>query len=118
MKVEDLMFVGFNSRAAALDRQTGDVVWQWKAPSGSGFVSVLLDGERLFVAVQGYTYCLDPVTGQQLWFNPMKGFGMGVTSLAGTRGQSASALLAQAGAQQAAAASAASSGAAGSTVSS
>ncbi len=113
MSVEDLVFVGFNSRVAALDRQTGDIVWQWKASDGSGFVTLLLDGDRLFVAVQGYTYCLDPATGQQLWLNPMKGFGTGVTSLAGSRGQSSSALLAQAAAQQAAAGAAAGGRAAG-----
>ncbi len=104
MKVEDFVFVGFHSRVAALDRQTGDIVWKWKASSGSGFVSLLLDGDRLIVAVQGYTYCLDPATGQQLWLNPMKGFGIGITSLAGSTGQSSSALLAQAAARHAAAA--------------
>ena len=112
MKIEDFVFVGFNSRVAALDRQTGDIVWQWKASNGSGFVSLLLDGDRLFAAVKGYTYCLDPATGQQLWLNPMKGFGLGVTSLVSSRGQSSTGLLAQAAASAAAASAAAGGGAA------
>ena len=41
----DLVFAGFNSRVAALDRQTGEIVWQWKSPKGrSSHVAVLLDG--------------------------------------------------------------------------
>jgi len=30
----------------------------------------------------GYTYCLDPQTGEQRWYNELKGFGSGVTSIA------------------------------------
>lgn len=40
------------------------------------------------VSVQGYTYCLDPVTGEQRWFNELEGMGVGVASLASVRGGS------------------------------
>ena len=96
MNVEDVVLVGFNKRVAALDRETGDIVWQWKASQGSGFVSLVLDEDRLFVAVNGYTYCLDPFTGQELWSNPLKGFGTGATSLATSRGHSNYSLLGEA----------------------
>lgn len=112
MNVQDLLFVGFNSRLAALDQRTGDIVWQWKAPDGSGYVSPLLDGGRLFVAVNGYTYCLEAATGQQLWVNKMKGFGYGTTALVSAKGSTPHSLLGQAAAEAAAAAS--SSAAAGS----
>ena len=102
MYVEDMLFVAFNKQVAALDAATGQIIWQWKAPKGSGFVSLLLDGERLFVAVHGYTYCLDAVNGDPVWANPMKGFGVGVTSLTNSRGQSEQAFLGAAAAQQAA----------------
>ncbi len=85
-KLDDLVFVGFNARVAALDRYSGNVVWQWKAPKGTGFVSLHLDGDRLIVSVQGYTYCLDPLFGQEVWSNPLKGFGLGIASLASARG--------------------------------
>jgi outer membrane protein assembly factor BamB len=84
--LDQLIFVGFNSRVAALDRANGNLIWQWRSPKGSGYTTVLLDGDRLIVSVAGYTYCLDPQTGQQLWFNELKGFGTGVTSLASVRG--------------------------------
>ena len=91
----ELVFVGFNGNAAALDRRSGEVMWRWDAPKGSGYVSLLQDGDSLFAAVNGYTYCLDPRTGQQLWFNPMKGFGYGVTSIATAAGHTPHAQLAQ-----------------------
>ena len=107
MNVEDVVLVGFNKRVAALDRETGDIVWQWKASQGSGFVSLLLDDDRLFVAVNGYTYCLDPLTGQELWSNLLKGFGTGATSLATSRRHSNYSLLGEAERQAAASAAAA-----------
>lgn len=45
-------------------------------------MSVLVDGSPLFVTVNGYQYCLDALSGRQIWMNPMKGFGYGVTSIA------------------------------------
>ncbi len=89
--VMDLVFTGFNSRVIALDRWTGAVVWDWKAPKGrSPHVSVLLDGDRVIASVQGYTYCLDPLTGCLLWMNPLKGYGLGTASLASMYGNTGS----------------------------
>ena len=82
MNIGDLVFVGFNSRIAALNRETGELVWEWKAPKGTGYVVVLVDGDRLYASIYGYTYCLDPMTGTVLWFNELAGFGLGVPSLA------------------------------------
>ena len=66
MSTKDVIFVGFNKRVAALDRKTGEIIWQWKASDGHGFVSLLLDGDRLFVSVNGYMYCLEAATGKLL----------------------------------------------------
>jgi outer membrane protein assembly factor BamB len=98
--IRDLVFAGFNRRVFALDRYTGEVVWKWKAPEGTGFVTVLLDGDRLMVSVNGYMYCLDPLYGQVVWSNPLKGFGVGVTSLTSVHGSVNGAEAAAAAAQQ------------------
>lgn len=90
--VEDLVFVGFNSRVVALDRFDGHVVWEWRAPQGTGYVALLLDGDRLIASVQGYTYCLAPETGAELWRNPLTGRGLGVPCLTSSRGGMHSAL--------------------------
>jgi outer membrane protein assembly factor BamB len=84
--IDRLIFVGFNSRVVALDRDNGAVVWKWKSPSGMGIPAVLLDGDRLIVSVQGYTHCLDPASGEELWNNPLKGMGVGTPCLASARG--------------------------------
>ncbi len=102
MDIQGMLFVGFNKRVAALDRDSGNIVWQWTAPDGTGFVALLLDGDRLFASVNGYTYCLDPLNGNQLWANPMKGFGHGTATLATVRGHSSHAILGEAARQAAA----------------
>ncbi|UCD52692.1 MAG: PQQ-binding-like beta-propeller repeat protein [Phycisphaerales bacterium] len=82
---DSFVFVGLNSRVAALDRDTGQTQWQWRAPKphSGGYVSLLpLDGQHLIVSVNGYTYCLDPRTGAQVWANDLPGFGSQVASLA------------------------------------
>lgn len=99
--MNDVLYVGFNRRVAAIDQRSGAVIWQWTASHGTGFVSLLLEGEQLFVSVNGYLYALDARTGAQLWHNPMKGFGYGVTSLCSSRGRSGDALLGEAQAQAA-----------------
>jgi hypothetical protein len=56
MTVDQLIFVGFKGYAMALSRDTGEIVWSnnglW-----SGFVSMLLDGDRLIVSCNGYLSC-------------------------------------------------------------
>lgn len=47
---EGLVFVGFNGRVAALNRNTGKTVWQWKSPTPrTGYVSLLLLDESHLV---------------------------------------------------------------------
>jgi len=108
VELKNVVFVAFNSRISAVDRDNGNIIWTWKSPKGRGFVSLMLDGDRLIASIQGYTYCLDPHTGSQLWNQPFSGFGYGFTSLMSTRGAAdgepavAAAAAAAAAAQQAA----------------
>jgi outer membrane protein assembly factor BamB len=104
MTIDQLIFVGLNGYALALDRDTGQLVWS-NNQMKSGYVSLLLDGDRLIASTNGYIYCLDPLTGQILWHNPLSGFGMGApTALVSVRGQSSQTLIEQAAAAMAAAA--------------
>ncbi len=106
--IQDLVYVGLNKRVCAVDRYSGTIVWQWTATKGSGFVSLLLDGDRLMIAVGGYLYCLDPLYGQEVWSNPLKGYGHGIATMTSAHGMSGNAAAAaQIAAQQAAAASSA-----------
>jgi outer membrane protein assembly factor BamB len=95
MIIDQLIFVGFNGKAMALDRDTGEIVWTYNQMHG-GNVTFLLDGDRLIASTNGYIYCLDPLTGQILWHNPMKGCGWGIASLASVRGSSIQVVVQQA----------------------
>jgi outer membrane protein assembly factor BamB len=104
MTVEQLIFVGLNGYALALDRDTGEIVWTNREMK-SGYVTLLLDGDRLIASTNGYIFCLNPLTGAILWHNPLKGYGMGApTSLISVRGQISDVVLHQAAAAIAAAA--------------
>jgi outer membrane protein assembly factor BamB len=102
MTVNELIFVGLNGYAVALHRDTGEIVWS-NNELKSGYVTLLLDGDRLVVSTGGYLFCLDPLTGNLLWNNEMTGYGASApTALVSVRGQSQQVTM-QAAAQQAAA---------------
>jgi hypothetical protein len=89
--VNSLVFVGLNNRVAALDNRTGETMWTWGAskPWTRAYVSLLLLNDRQLIAsVNGYTYCLDPRTGRELWANDLPNFGNGVASIAAAGGHS------------------------------
>ena len=108
MNLDDMIFVGLNGYALALHRDTGEIIWS-NDQMKSGYVTLLLDGDRLIVSTNGYIYCLNPYTGAIVWNNPLRGYGMGApTSLVSVRGQSSQAIVEQAAAVNAAAAATAS----------
>jgi outer membrane protein assembly factor BamB len=108
ISIEQLVFVGLNGYALALDRDTGEIVWSNDKMKG-GYVTLLLDGDRLIASTNGYIFCLDPLTGAIRWQNPLKGYGIGTpTALVSVRGQISDVVIEQAAAAIAAAAAAAS----------
>src|SRR5262249_29435392 len=104
MKTQDLIFVGLNGRVAALESNTGEMIWEWRAPKGFGYVNLLVEPNVVVAASNGYVYGLDPKTGDQLWFNELKGYGLGVTSLASLSGSTSQPVVLQAAAADEAAA--------------
>jgi len=112
MTVDQLLFVGLNGYAVALDRDTGEIVWS-QEKMHSGYVTLLLDGDRLIVSTNGYMYCLDPLTGEILWHNPLKGYGSGPAHVISVRGQSSQVIMHHAAADAAARAASSSAGASG-----
>lgn len=94
--IDQLIFVGLNGYALALHRDTGELVWK-NGEMRSGYVTLLLDGDRLICSTNGYIYCLDPLTGKIRWHNPLKGFGQGTpTALTSVRGQASQTQIEQA----------------------
>jgi outer membrane protein assembly factor BamB len=84
----NLLFIGVKGSALALDRATGEIVWNTHL-SGSDFVYVTMADGALYASARGEMFCLDPPTGQIRWSNPLKGYGWGIVSIAtGDGGQS------------------------------
>ena len=87
MRIDQLIYVGLRGYVIALDRDTGRIVWNCSELK-SGPITLMLDGDRLIASTNGYIYCLDPLTGQVRWSNPLKGYGLGIAHLVSVRGQS------------------------------
>src|SRR4051812_12356100 len=104
MTVEDLIFIGLNGYAVALNRHTGEIGWS-NDQMKRGDVTLLLAFGRLIVSTNGYIYCLDPLTENIQWHNPLRGYGVGApTSLVSVRGQTSQTVIEQAAAAAAEAA--------------
>lgn len=93
MNKDQLLYVGIKGRILALNRTSGEEVWQGRM-KGSQMVSVLVDGDQVFGAASGEIYAFDATTGHLLWHNSLPGFGINLASLA-TVGSSSRALLQQ-----------------------
>jgi outer membrane protein assembly factor BamB len=81
MKTSDLVFIGIRGSVVVLNRATGEQVWATHL-RGSGFVNVVLQNEAVLASCDGEIYCLDPLTGNARWHNPLKGFGTGLATIA------------------------------------
>jgi PQQ-like domain len=81
MKTAQLVFVGIKGSVIALNRATGQQVWETRL-KGSSFVNVVLQDGAILAASCGEIFCLDPLTGTLMWHNPLKGFGVGLATIA------------------------------------
>jgi hypothetical protein len=86
MKTSDLVFIGIKGSVIALNRVTGAQVWAIHL-RGSGFVNILVQPDAILACCYGEVFCLDPLTGQGRWQNPLTGFGYGLATIA-VEGQS------------------------------
>jgi outer membrane protein assembly factor BamB len=111
-KSTDTLYVGTGRFVAAIRPDDGTERWRTKIPSSMGnIVSLLPDGNRLYVGHAGRVYALDAGTGEILWEAPLKGTGHAAVMLT-LPGRVAAAGLVIAAAQTAADAAAAAASAA------
>ena len=90
MNTEDILFVGVNGYVAALSKGDGTELWRTKLREdglvlgGHRFVTVMAEGERVYAHTYGRLFCLDALTGEQLWENELSGLGYDFAMLAVT----------------------------------
>ena len=81
MKTSELVFVGIKGTVVALSRSTGQQVWSTKL-KGYDFVNLVVEGDNVLATCSGEIFCLDAMSGEPLWHNPLKGLGLGLAAIA------------------------------------
>lgn len=83
MDARRILFIGSSGYVKAVDRHTGEDLWQTSLP-GTGYktVTVLADGGWVYAGSKGYVFGLEATTGRIVWTNEMSGLGYEDMSLA------------------------------------
>jgi outer membrane protein assembly factor BamB len=76
-----MIYLGVKGSVVAVNSTTGQLVWE-TALKGADFVNVIIDGNNLFATTRGEIFCLDPQGGGIRWHNPLKGYGLGLVTIA------------------------------------
>ncbi len=92
MNSDNILLLGLKQSVTAISKHDGTVVWKTELPttfSGDDFVTLLSEGDRVYVHTEGQLHCLDLANGQILWSNGLSGYGYGIASLCLPGGMSA-----------------------------
>ena len=82
MQRNDILLVGMRGQIAAIQRSSGQILWECELPSGSpNFVTLLCQDDHVYACTGGHVHCLALTTGALLWTNKLKGFGYELGSL-------------------------------------
>jgi outer membrane protein assembly factor BamB len=76
-----MIYLGVKGSVVAVNSTTGQLVWETSL-KGADFVNVIIDGNNLFATTRGEIFCLDPQGGGIRWHNPLKGYGLGLVTMA------------------------------------
>ena len=87
MNPSDIVYVGAKGHVAAFSKLDGSLLWKTSLKetifsSGTGFVTLLVDGDRVYAHSFGELHCLDALSGQRLWKNELEGLGYDIASVA------------------------------------
>src|SRR5262249_11493644 len=77
----DPLYVGIKGRVLALDRGSGEILWE-SSLTGGQMVTMLIEQKRIFASTKGEVFCLDRATGALLWRNKLPGLGLDLVCLA------------------------------------
>lgn len=108
MKKPELLFILSQGRVGAINKKTGEIVWEVKLSQyvtnnlGLSIGQISVEGNRIFVGSTGILLCLDTKDGALIWKNELKGWGYNFVSMANV-GEEAAAAAAKLAAQTSAA---------------
>lgn len=81
MSASNIVFLGIRGSVIALDRNAGTELWLTHL-KGSDFVNVTASEGDIFATTKGELFCIDQATGRIRWQNPLKGLGVGLSTIA------------------------------------
>lgn len=88
MKQQQVLFIYSNGRVAAINKNSGDILWEVKLKDHvkSSFAhavgSIQCEGDKLYIGVSGILVCLKTKDGTLVWKNELKGWGYNFVCLA------------------------------------
>jgi len=103
MKPSSHLFILSNGRVAAINKKTGDIVWEVKLKEYVGssltysFGQISVEDNKIFVGTTGILLCLSTKDGSLVWKNELKGWGYGFVSLGNAGNDATSAASAATG---------------------
>lgn len=88
MKQKNTLFIFSNGRVAAIDKKTGDIIWEIKIKQYAGrsmsysYGQIFAEDGKVYVGCSGMLFCLNAKDGSLLWKNELKGWGYQFVALA------------------------------------
>lgn len=88
MKKMQALFIFSNGRVAAIDKKSGEIIWEIKindyvkSSGGKYYGQIVVEDNKVFVGTAGILVCLNAQDGALLWKNELKGWGYQFVSMA------------------------------------
>jgi hypothetical protein len=81
MDPRNILVLGLKGSVLAYRRDNGQLLWNTHLKS-NGFVSIVTDLTRVYAHTHGELFCLNLLTGDGVWNDPLKGWGFDLAAMA------------------------------------
>ena len=102
MKTKNNLFIFSNGKVAAIDKKSGNILWEIKIKDYTNqsmryyYGQITVEDDKIFVGTSGMLLCLSTKDGSLIWKNELKGWGYQFVAIANAGNETASAAAANA----------------------
>jgi outer membrane protein assembly factor BamB len=88
MKHKNTLFIFSNGKVAAIDKKSGNILWEIRLKKYTGhsmryyYGQITVEEDKLFVGSSGVLLCLAAKDGSLIWKNELKGWGYQFVAMA------------------------------------
>jgi outer membrane protein assembly factor BamB len=88
MRQKNALFIFSRGRVAAIDKKTGEIIWEVKIKdylnrnASFYYGQIVVEDNKVFVGTTGILLCLNAKDGSLIWKNELKGWGYQFVSMA------------------------------------